>query len=388
MSVQGARLVDAAALIEEAKRISAEVAAPAADNVDRESRFPIEAITALREAGLLGAMVPADLGGFGATTREIAEMTRVLAHGCGSTAMIFAMHQIEVASLLVEADPSPWLQDFIRRLASEQLLLANGSSEVGLGGANASLCAVETTADGFHLEKHCSAISYGAYADCIVATARRTPESEGFDEVTVLCVKPSVTLEPSGTWDTIGLRGTCSNSFRLVADGPSEQILPAYTTVIARVGQPIAHILRGYVWLGLAETAATKAHHVVVRQAKKEIGTLPPAATRLAELIIPLQQMRDTLSEATRDFDDALNTPTADSLAYLTRMEALKASVSNMLLEVVGRAVVICGINGYRQDSPESLSRVLRDAYASPVMINNDRTLRHNALRLIGRKEI
>jgi acyl-CoA dehydrogenase len=302
--------------------------------------------------------------------------------------MVFAMHQIEVASLLAEEAPTEWVLGFLRRIASEQLLIANAGSEVGLGGQNASICAVQPTESGFHLEKHALAISYGEYADCIVATARRSADAESFDSVTVICLKPHVTLEPTGTWDTLGLRGTCSNSFRLVADGSMDQVLPSYMTVIARVGQPIAHILRGYVWLGLAETAAAKAHKVVLRQAKKDIGALPPAATRLSELAVPLQVMRDTLSEAVRDFDDAKFTSEADGLPYLTRMETLKISVANLLLDVVGRAVVICGINGYRQDSPESLSRVLRDAYASPVMINNDRALRNNAIRLMGRKEM
>jgi acyl-CoA dehydrogenase len=388
MSVRGSVMIDVAGLVDEARRIAVEVAGPAADSVDRDSRFPHEALAALRDAKLLGAMVPIELGGLGASTHEIADITRELAHSCANTAMFFAMHQIEVASLLAEEAPTPWVTDFLRRIAADQLLIANAGSEVGVGGANASICAIEYNESGYHLEKHALAISYGEYADVIVATARRAADSEAFDEVTVICIKPDVTLEATGTWDTLGLRGTCSNSFRLVANGPVEQVLPSYNVVVSRVGQPIAHILRGSVWLGLAEVAASKAHKTVLKQARKTIGTLPPAATRLAELTIPLQQMRDTLAEAIREFDDKKDTIDADGLAYLTRMETLKVSVANLLLDVVGRAVVICGINGYRQDSPESLSRVLRDAYAAPVMINNDRALRNNAIRLVGRKEI
>ena len=173
-------------LADEARRIATEIAGPAADDVDRRARFPHEAVTAMREARLLGAMVPRALGGLGASTAEVAEITRILAHSCANSAMVFAMHQIEVASLLAEEAPTEWVLGFLRRIASEQLLIANAGSEVGLGGQNASICAVQPTESGFHLEKHALAISYGEYADCIVATARRSADTESFDSVTVI----------------------------------------------------------------------------------------------------------------------------------------------------------------------------------------------------------
>ena len=49
-------------LLDAAQRIGAEVAGPAADAVDREARFPHEAIAALREERMLGALVPTRAG--------------------------------------------------------------------------------------------------------------------------------------------------------------------------------------------------------------------------------------------------------------------------------------------------------------------------------------
>ena len=54
-------------LVQAARRIAATVAGPAADAVDRDARFPHEAIAAMREARMLGAAVPRELGGRGAT---------------------------------------------------------------------------------------------------------------------------------------------------------------------------------------------------------------------------------------------------------------------------------------------------------------------------------
>src|SRR5262245_49188319 len=99
-------LAAAGDLVEATRHIAETVAAPAADAVDREARFPHEAIAALREERMLGAFVPRALGGSGATIGQLAACCEVLGRSCASTAMIFAMHQIEVACLARHAHSS------------------------------------------------------------------------------------------------------------------------------------------------------------------------------------------------------------------------------------------------------------------------------------------
>ena len=60
-------------------------------------------------------------------------------------------------------------------------------------------------------------------------------------------------------------------------------------------------------------------------------------------------------------------------------MNNLKLSSSRLVIEIVGRAMLICGISGYRNDSKFSLGRHLRDAYGAALMVNNDRIMNHNA---------
>src|SRR5579863_1743987 len=95
--------VTASPLIDTATAIANDVVAAAAEQVDREARFPKEAIDALRAEGLLAAYVPAELGGGGASLAEVGAVTSVLARRCASTAMIYAMHQIQVACLVRHA---------------------------------------------------------------------------------------------------------------------------------------------------------------------------------------------------------------------------------------------------------------------------------------------
>jgi len=57
----------------------------------------------------------------------------------------------------------------------------------------------------------------------------------------------------------------------------------------------------------------------------------------------------------------------------------LKLTCSTLVVDVVLRSMIICGIQGYRNDSPLTLGRHLRDAVGAALMVNNDRILQQNA---------
>ncbi len=65
-----------------AARIGVEVAGPNARAVDRDSRFPKEAVDALKEARLLSAFIPTELGGLGSGMIELSQMCEALGQHC------------------------------------------------------------------------------------------------------------------------------------------------------------------------------------------------------------------------------------------------------------------------------------------------------------------
>jgi alkylation response protein AidB-like acyl-CoA dehydrogenase len=65
----------------------APVLAQHASRHDVEGTFVSESLDALRDSGLLAAAVPTELGGLGATNRDLADLQRELAHHCGATAL-------------------------------------------------------------------------------------------------------------------------------------------------------------------------------------------------------------------------------------------------------------------------------------------------------------
>jgi acyl-CoA dehydrogenase len=377
------------ALESAAWKMGVEIAGPAADDVDRNSRFPQETVDELKRQGLFSALVPEHLGGGGATLAEVSGAIRALAFHCSASALVLAMHSIEVSNLARHGNSEP-LQALLGEIASKQLLLANANSEVGIGGdVGRSICALEPADNGFKLVKEALAISYGEYADAIVATARRSPDSEQTDQVQVICRRPHFTLEQTSSWDAIGLRGTCSNGFRLTADVEEEMIYPMpFAVVAANGGVQAFTILLSSVWVGLAEASAAKAHEFVRAAARRSIGTVPPSAGHLAVLAAELQKSRSLLAAATGRFTLLEGSPDMEDAGFVSSVRNLKVSTSELAVSISTAALSICGIVGFKRDTPFSLDRQIRDAHGSVVMVSNERYLRANAEMLLARKHL
>ena len=377
--------------LELATSIARNVAAPAAASVDRESRFPTESFDALREAKLLSALVPRRFGGLGCSITEVAAICEVLGQHCANTAMVYAMHQIQVASLVRHGQHAPYFRELLHELVTRQLLLASATTEVSVGGdVRSSVCAVETDEGELRLRKQAPVISYGEMADAILVTARRTQESAASDQVLVVARKDhghegETTLERTGGWDALGFRGTCSCGYVLETRGTVAQILPdGYDDISSRTMLPFSHILWSSLWLGIATDAVNRARAFIRDAARKKPGTTPPGAMRLAEVVGQLQTMRAGVQSAIREYESSYDDADAlTSIGFALRMNNLKVQSSTLVVQIVQQALAICGIAGYKTDTKYSVERHLRDAYGAGIMISNERVLGASASMLL-----
>ena len=304
----------------------AAVAADHAGDVDRAARFPVEAVDELRDARLLSVFVPPVTGGGGASLSELSALVATLGRACGSTAMVFAMHQIQVACL-VRHGGTPLLESYLCELAERELLLASATTEVGIGGdVRSSGCAVEPFGDRIRLRKQAGVISYGQHADAVLATARRSPDSPPSDQVLMLCRSPGLSLEPTTSGATLGFRGTCSLGFELMAEEEPEAVLQTpFAEISARTMLPVSHVLWSSVWLGLADAAVERARGFVQNEARRKPGVTPPQAVRLAELVAVHHQMRSFVQGAARHFDEVRDDDAAlEGMALAISMNSLK----------------------------------------------------------------
>ena len=372
-----------------ARNISFEVAAKHADAVDREGRFPSEAIAAIKKEKLLSLLIPKELGGGGAEFKVVAEVCSALGQSCAATGMIYAMHQIKVSSLVSHGQQSPWHRKFMQRISDEQLLLGSATTEAGIGGdLRSSICAVQLQDDKFDLEKMATVISYGKYADAILVTARRNAEAPHSDQVMVAVLKDQYTLEKISDWDTLGMRGTCSDGFKLVSHGPAEQIFPKpFAEIAAQSMLASSHLLWTSVWCGIASDAVAKAQAFVRAEARKRPGVVPPGALRLAEAISMLQGVKSNIVAGLERF--ALAQQSEEelmSLGFAVAMNNIKVSVSQTVVQIINHALLICGILGYKNGTPFSVGRNLRDAHSAALMISNDRILGNTSNLLLAHK--
>ena len=357
-------------------QLVAAVASQYSDQVDKEGRFPTEAVRAMKEARLLSAYIPREFGGEGASLAEIAEVCSVISQSCSSAGMTFAMHQIKVSSLISHGCEADWHRDFMRRICQEQLLVASATTEGGIGGnLRNSACAVERNGDRFTLVKDGTCISYGRDADAILITARSAPDAPPSDQVMAVVTKDQYKLELTNPWDALGMRGTCSDNFKFSAEGDVQQILPSdFGEIAAKSMLAICHILWSAVWYGIASSALGRAQAFVRAEARRTPNQTPPGALRVAEAANMLQLMRSNtiaglsrFAKAQRDEDDL------GSVGFIVAMNNIKIGASRMVVDIINHALLITGINGYRNNSPYSVGRHMRDALSAQIMISNDR---------------
>jgi len=372
-------------LIEIAERIGETVAGPASRDVDFNARFPVETVDALKREKLLSAVIPTELGGMGASVAEMSDVVRVLSHYCTSSALVLAMHTIEVYTL-VRYGTTPSLQTLIKRIVDEQILLANATSERPTPDGGPALVREGETAS---IDRPTLACSYGLNADVIMTHVRRTPESSTDDRVYLAVLVTDAELEQTSTWNTLGLRGTCSYGLRIRANVSDDAIYPVPWSDVMNGGFIQArHVLAGSAYVGIAEAALREAHNAVRAEARRSIGTTPPSASRLAELLLEVDKVRGLLAGVVSRFEVLESEGALDDITFIASLRNLKVASTEVAAATASRALQLCGIAGIHRDTDMVIERIVRDAHASLVMFGNDGLLRQNADVLIARKSI
>jgi acyl-CoA dehydrogenase len=368
-------------LVERAAR-TATVAAADADGVDRDARFPHKAFEVAREQKLLGVMIPAEFGGFGASIHDVTDVCYTLGRACASTAMIYAMHTTKVACVVRHGHGIPWMETMMRRVARDQWLLASSTTE-GQNGGNirASAAAVDVAGDTVSLLRDATVISYGAEADGLVTIARRATDASASDQVLLALARDDYSLKRTLGWETLGMRGTCSTGFELKVDCPTDRVFPeSYDKIHAQTMTPFAHLCWSSAWAGIAAAAVTRAQAFVRKAARTSGGQMPPAAAHFTAAKMSLAKLRALISANIDAFALAEHDERAlGSLDFQSSITLLKVQASELAVETVMHAMRTAGLSGYRNDGEFTMGRHLRDVLSSPIMINNDRILANAA---------
>lgn len=355
---------------------SGAVLAREAIRADQAGCFPEQSVELLRRHGLLAAGVPRQYGGHGLDAESLTAIARRLAGYCGATAMIWAMHHIQVACLARCAPAAPAVADYLSAVAREQHLIASVTSEAGIGGdLRQSRAALMPADEGtVRLEKHATTVSYGAQAGSFLITVRRDERAAPGDQVLVLVPATHARLKQTGAWNMLGMRGTCSPAFLVSAVIPLSYVLPEpFASIASRCMIPLSHLLWSAVWTGIAADAARRAaaySRTATRSAARS-GSYA-ADPRIGQMYLRLAQIRDSLHRFSADYA-RWDRPDgdADDVEVAIRANALKASVSTGATSVAELALQICGMAGYSEEGEYSVARQLRDLHSASLMISN-----------------
>ena len=193
--------------VELARRIGAVAEEHAADH-DRDATFVTEAYAAMREHGYLALAVPTELGGLGASMRQVCHAQAELASHDGATALSVTMHlYLTLMQAYRYRNGAPDAEAVLRRVAGEGIVIATSGGSDWLW---PTTTAVPT--DGGFLVTGRKAFCSQSPEATVVATSAVLGDPGDDAQVlhfSVPFAAPGVSIEE--TWDTMGMRGTASH---------------------------------------------------------------------------------------------------------------------------------------------------------------------------------
>ena len=185
------------------------VVQPLAAEVDRDHRFPQEAIDAAAQSGLLGVLIPRRYGGAGLDALACAICVEELAQACASTAVIVDVHTSVGTEPIVLFGDDEQKSRWLPRLATGELLGAFALTEPASGSDAASLT---TTArrkgDGYVLNGTKVFITNIGHAGLYVVFARTGPDEKAAGVTAFLVPADARGVRVGQVFHKMGLHGS------------------------------------------------------------------------------------------------------------------------------------------------------------------------------------
>jgi indole-3-acetate monooxygenase len=229
-----------------------------AEHCDETDSFVAENFEMLRSSGLVEAGVPRELGGGGAGIDELAQMLRILARHCSSTALAFSMHthQVAIPAWRWQHQNFKGVEPLLKRIASERIILLSSGGSDWIAGSGSA----EKVDNGYRITARKVFTSAAPAGDLLMTGA--ILKSDGEPDMVLHFALPmnSPNVKVMSNWKTLGMRATGSSD--VVIEG---HIVPESAVVLKRkagewhllfqIISTIAFPLIYSVYLGVAESA-------------------------------------------------------------------------------------------------------------------------------------
>lgn len=352
-----------AAAQEAARDLAPRIAARAA-HYDDSGAFPSEDFVDLRARGLLGLMVPAELGGFGASFADYAAFAAELAGGAGSTALIFNMHASVTGALahtpeeLLRELGAPEscfaARDRLLAAAADGALYAVAMSERGTGSRLSRTATAFRRCDGgYRISGSKAFVSGAGHADAYLVTAKDADAAE--PKVSYFVVPAGEGIQVKPTWDSMGMRATGSHDVHFEVSVGADALLGGIEGITLLVAQVMPQwLVASYaaVYVGVARSAL---HVGGMHLHERGLHKLPTVRSRLGRADAAVAAADAVVREAARRVSERPGEPETNRWVWRAKLVAgdTAASVASSVLEAAGASAT-------RRGHP--LERIYRDA--------------------------
>jgi alkylation response protein AidB-like acyl-CoA dehydrogenase len=335
-----------------------------AAEVDRQHRFPSEAVEGAARLNLMGMLVPVEYGGAGLDHLAFTICVEELARACASTAVIVDVHNSVATEPIVLFGSEEQKRTWLPRLASAEVLGAFALSEPASGSDAAAL---ETVArrDGreWVLSGRKVFITNAGRAGMYLVFARTGPPDSRAAGVSAFIVPgDSAGLEVGQVFEKMGLHGSATGELVL------EEVRVPEAGLLDAEGRGFRIAMRaldsGRIGIsGQAIGVAGAALAEAVEHARRRQESGPPASA--------FQGVGFTLADmATRLLAGRQMAYLAAALCSAGEPFTREASMAKLFctdaaMDIAGEALQLAGDEGYGGDAP--FERHFRDAKALQI---------------------
>jgi alkylation response protein AidB-like acyl-CoA dehydrogenase len=338
----------------ELRKFTQQVILEKVDELDKTCSFPSDNIKQLAEMGILGAMVPEDMGGAALDLMGLVVSLEEIGKVCTSTAIIIATHNVLFINPILKFGSDELKKKYLPPAATGEII-----------GGSANFTTNEITTE----QQDENVLLNGKNPFVLNAEANGPftmflPTSEHKKEVSVFIVEnPSPGVKISKNQNIIGLK----------AAGISEVIFKNYSVLsstvirkghegsaVLRETQDMARICFAAIALGIAQGATETA----IKYAKERI--------QFNETIITFGMIREMIADMTTKIEAARLLTYNAAMKYDADKNYCRAAAiakyftGQAAVEITTSAIQILGGYGYMKDYP--VERYFRDAQVINVL--------------------
>ena len=361
---------------------------------DKGFIFPRKNFEALASIGVLGLLVPKELGGMGENHVASAMVVETVArYGCPSTAMCLTMHYGAVAAAALRHHDNKTLRDILSRVDKDVLIgtLSYSDPETGSHFWYPVSSGAERTKNGWKVLKKASWTTSGGFADWYIVQTTSPDFGGNYADLSCWLIMADEVKADVAGWDGMGMRGNQSgallvDNIEIPADrlvGPKGDGASSNDEAV----DPFFLLNSSCAWNGISLAMIDLAKQHTTRKKHVDVGLrvcdYPTIQDYVGEAIIGTNASRMFTYGMARAMDDITNNcdwsihkdvsvlPRANLLPWMWQV---KFQAAKNVHQVSDKMLHACGGSAYKASL--GMERLLRDGKAGWVMGPTNEVLR------------